>query len=71
MTNSTARDLNIALDFFGAGQYQLHLFRDAEESAEYADRLEEETRTVNSGVKLHLKLAPAGGCAGWLARTSQ
>ncbi len=71
MTNSTPRDLDIPFDFLEPGQYQLHLFRDAEESAEYPDRLEEETRAVNSGEKLHLKLAPAGGCAGWLERTAQ
>jgi hypothetical protein len=66
MTNSTPRDLDIALDFLEPGQYRLHLFRDSVESAEYPDRLEEEIRTVNRGDKLHMKLAPAGGYACWL-----
>jgi alpha-glucosidase len=68
MTNSTPRELDIALVFLEPGRYQLHLFRDAEESAEYPDRVEEETRTVSSGDKLHLKLTPAGGYACWLER---
>ncbi len=71
MTNSTPRDLDVALDFLEPGQYQLHLYRDTGESAEYPDRLEEEARTVNSGDSLHLKLAPAGGCAAWLERMWQ
>jgi alpha-glucosidase len=66
MTNSTPRDLDLALDFLEPGQYQAHIFRDMDESAEYPDRLTEETQTVSRGDRLHLKLAPAGGCACWL-----
>ncbi len=71
MTNSTPRDWDITLDFLEPGQYQLRLFRDTEESAEYPDRLEEEARTVNSGDNLHLKLPPAGGFAAWLEQLAQ
>ena len=68
MTNSTPRELDVALDFLESGQYQVRVFRDADESAEYPDRVEEETRAVSSGDKLHLKLTPAGGYACWLER---
>ena len=71
MTNSTPRELDVALDFLEEGQYQLHLFRDAAESAEYPDSLEEERREFRSGDKLHMKLAPAGGYACWLEQTTQ
>ena len=68
MTNSTPRELDVALDFLESGQYQVRVFRDADESAEYPDRLEEETRAVHSGDKFRMKLAPAGGSACWFER---
>lgn len=71
MTNSTPRDLDLALDFLQPGPYQVHIFRDADESAEYPDRLTEEIQAVSRGDSLHLRLAPAGGYACWLEQVPQ
>ncbi len=61
MTDSTARVLKAPLDFLGAGRYRAEIWADADEAADYPDRIRKEVRTVTAGDVLELKLAGSGG----------
>ena len=61
LTNSAARTLPVNLDFLGKGKWKLRWWRDATDSAENAEHIATEERTIKGGDKLELKLAPAGG----------
>jgi len=68
MTNSEARELKVPLKFLGAGEYRVHIFRDAPESADSPNWIHEETRQVSASGTLELKLAPAGGFAAYFEK---
>ena len=61
LTNSMARTLPVKLDFLGAGKWKLRWWRDAADSADNAEHIATEERSVTAADKLDLKLAPAGG----------
>ncbi len=64
MTNWDARDLEIALDFLGAGEYEARIFADGPDAATDGTSLAVETKRVTAaGGKLAVHLAPGGGCA--------
>jgi alpha-glucosidase len=63
MTNWDARDLDVALDFLGAGKYQAQIFSDGADAARVATSLEITNREVSSSDALKLHLAPGGGAA--------
>jgi alpha-glucosidase len=68
LTNSEPRQLNIRLNFLGAGNWKMQLWKDGADAAENAEHLATEERTVQSGDTLSLQLAPAGGCVARLQK---
>jgi len=66
MTDASAREVSVKLDFLPKGRWKLRLWKDAPDSAQNAEHLELLDRVVSSGDPLTLSMAPAGGCAGWL-----
>jgi alpha-glucosidase len=63
LTDGTARQLEIALDFLPPGRYQLELFRDGANAHRVGNDYVREVQTVSSGQKLQISLAPGGGWA--------
>ncbi|GAB2584997.1 glycoside hydrolase family 97 protein [Spirosoma areae] len=61
ITNSTARDLSIKLDFLPEGTYSAELYADAPDVALNPNHLTQQTRTVGRTDVLTLKLASGGG----------
>jgi alpha-glucosidase len=61
LTNSAARTLPMKLNFLGAGKWKVRWWHDAADSAENAESIDVEERTVTSNDKVDLQLAPAGG----------
>jgi len=68
LTNSEPRELNIKLDFLGAGSWKMRLWKDGADAAENAEHLATEDRTVQSSDTLIMRLAPAGGCVARLQK---
>jgi alpha-glucosidase len=62
LTNSEPRELSVALDFLGAGSWQMRLWKDAVDADKDAEQLAIEERIVRSSDTVTLRLAPAGGC---------
>ena len=58
---STARDLEIPLDFLGAGDYEATICKDGRNAHNYAADYSLERLTVNGQVWLKIHLAPGGG----------
>jgi alpha-glucosidase len=63
MTDWQGRTLEIPLDFLGKGRYAAHIFADALDSGENAEKLIEQKRTVTAEDSLTAKMAPGGGLA--------
>lgn len=63
MTNWDGRDLDLPLDFLGAGEYTATVFADGPAAATEGTSLDIAKRTVRAGDRLTLKLAPGGGAA--------
>lgn len=63
MTNWTARDLELPLDFLSTGKYQAKLYRDGDDADRFPKHVNIETRAVERGGSLKIHLAPGGGCA--------
>ncbi len=63
MTNWTPRDLDIPLDFLGAGTYQAEIFADGPDAAQNAKSLTISKKWVKAGDHLSARLAPGGGLA--------
>ncbi|MGZ5555496.1 MAG: glycoside hydrolase family 97 protein [Candidatus Aminicenantales bacterium] len=63
MTGWDARDIDLPLDFLGAGEYEATIFADGADAAVEATSLEITKKTVKAGDRLMLKLAPGGGAA--------
>jgi alpha-glucosidase len=68
LTNSEPRELRIRLNFLGAGNWKMRLWKDGVDAAENAEHLATEERAVQSGDTLSLQLAPAGGCVARLQK---
>ncbi len=65
MTGDSAKTVSIPLTFLGAGDYQARMWTDADEVADYPDRVREQRMTVRAGDPL--KVAMAGGGGGFVA----
>jgi len=65
MTDSSAREISIKLDFLPKGRWRLRLWKDALDSGENAEHLDTLERVVTASDTLTLSMAPAGGCVGW------
>lgn len=63
MTNWTPRNLDIPLDFLGAGTYEAQIFADGPDAAENARSLSISKKWVKAGDHLSAHLAPGGGLA--------
>lgn len=61
ITNSSARDMALKLDFLPEGQYTADLYADAPDVDQNPNHLTRQTRTVSRTDVLTLKLAPGGG----------
>jgi alpha-glucosidase len=70
MTNWEGRAIDVPLDFLGAGEYEATIFADGPDAATEGTSLEITKKTLKAGDKLGLKLAPGGGAAVILRRTS-
>ena len=63
MTNWDARELDVPLDFLGAGSFEAQIFADGPDAGQIATSLKVTTRRVSSADHLKLDLAPGGGAA--------
>ena len=61
LTDHSARDLAVKLDFLGQGSWRLKLWKDAPDSDEKGEHLITEQRMVSASDSLTLHLARAGG----------
>ncbi|TSD67479.1 glycoside hydrolase family 97 protein [Inquilinus sp. KBS0705] len=61
ITNRTARDFNIKLDFLGDATYGAEIWRDAPDADKDANHLIKEIKQVDKKSILNLQLAPGGG----------
>jgi len=61
ITNSSARDIALKLDFLPEGRYTAELYADAPNVDQYPNHLTRTTRTVSRTDVLTLHLAPGGG----------
>ena len=63
MTNWDARDLEIPLDFLGAGEYEAQIFADGPDADQVATSLNITKKRVKARDKVSVHLAPGGGLA--------
>jgi alpha-glucosidase len=63
ITNWTARDVRVPLDFLGAGKYTAEIYEDAADAAENPKHVAIRHQTVRKTDTLTLHLASGGGCA--------
>jgi alpha-glucosidase len=63
MTNWDPRDLELPLDFLGAGAYEAQIFADGPDANQDATSLAVSTRRVRASDKLSVRLASGGGVA--------
>jgi alpha-glucosidase len=63
MSNWDARDLELPLDFLGAGDYEALVFADGPDAAKVATSLDIARKRVTAADKLAVHLAPGGGAA--------
>lgn len=61
LNNSTARTLQLKLDFLGEGEYQATIYTDAKDVSENANHLNKEVRKVTKKDTVELPLAVDGG----------
>ncbi|GAA4416684.1 glycoside hydrolase family 97 protein [Nibrella viscosa] len=65
MTDWTARDLSLKLDFLGDGTYQIEVFRDGPNAERVGSDYVREVKTVRKGETVAIPMAAGGG---WVAR---
>ncbi|WP_153796761.1 glycoside hydrolase family 97 protein [Foetidibacter luteolus] len=63
ITNHSARQITIKLDFLQPGNYTAHIFTDAADADVHPNNITRQTRQVNSATQLTLNLAAGGGAA--------
>ena len=63
MTNSNERTLTVPLDFLDNGNYEMHIFRDADGGV---TELKKETTEVTGSEELTINMQPGGGFAAYL-----
>ena len=63
ITNWQARELEIATDFLGAGEWKVEAFEDAPDADVNAENYVRREFTVKAGDKIKVRLAPGGGYA--------
>jgi alpha-glucosidase len=63
MSNWEARDLHMAADFLGEGEYDVKVFADGPDADKIPTQVSISTQRVKRGDKLNAHLAPGGGWA--------
>ena len=63
ITNWTARNLRIPLNFLGSGRYKAEIYEDAADAAQHPKHLSLRQQTVQSSDTLNLSLVSGGGAA--------
>lgn len=63
LTNWTARELRIPLNFLGKGRYKAEMYEDAPDAGENPKHVTVRQQNVRSGDALMLRLVSGGGCA--------
>lgn len=63
MTDWTARQLDLKLDFLPAGNYEMEIYEDGINADRNAQDYRRSVRQVKSGDTLSVPMAPGGGCA--------
>ena len=61
ITNWTAREVSVNLNFLPPGNYSAEIYSDAEDAETNPNHLKHEIISVNNSTLLHIKLAPGGG----------
>ena len=61
LTDRTARNIRVKLDFLGPGRWRARFWKDAADSDVNAEHLETEKRLVTAADEIELNLSPAGG----------
>jgi alpha-glucosidase len=67
LTDWTSRELQLDLSFLPAGDYTMDIFQDGVNADKYAGDYEHTAKSVKSGDKMMIHMAPGGG---WAARIS-
>lgn len=68
MTDWSARELSLHLDFLGDGAYRMEVWQDGPNAARFAEDFVRGTFEVRRGDRVPVPMAPGGG---WVARISQ
>ncbi len=63
MTNWDPRDLEVPLDFLGAGEFEAQIFADGADADKVATSVAITRKSVEAGDRLPIHLAPGGGAA--------
>lgn len=63
LTNWDARQLNLSLDFLGAGEFTATIYSDAPDADKHPEIVQVEKKVVTRASHLEAKLAPGGGYA--------
>ncbi len=63
MTNWSAREINVPLQFLGNGSYVAEIYADAEDAGQYPKNVRITRQTVTRSTTLHIQMASGGGCA--------
>ena len=63
LNNWDARQLDVPLDFLGAGNYMAEIYSDAEDAGRYPQHVRIERKPANHSSHLQVMLAPGGGYA--------
>ena len=63
MTNWETRDMQVAVDFLGEGEYEAKVFADGPDADKVPTSVSISNKRVKRGDKLNAHLAPGGGCA--------
>jgi alpha-glucosidase len=63
ITDWTARDLRVPLNFLGSGSYEAEIYEDTADAGENPEHVTIRKQVVHSGDTLTLPLAKGGGCA--------
>jgi alpha-glucosidase len=71
MTNWDSRDLEVALDFLGQGEYEALIFADGSDADKVATSVKISRKRVHRADYLHVRLASGGGWAAILSPLSQ
>ena len=63
MTNWKARELDVRLEFLGAGRYEAEIYADGKEADLSPKQVSISRQTARAGTLLKIRLAPGGGYA--------